>query len=213
MLFLVGMIIDLFAVGYFYFSREFKRIEYYVFYIFHLIISFISIFGALSYIGGQAICQDSTPIYISVLASAILLQVSILVTMISNLFIVLKFLHFGSNIVWLFIWVGGIECARFDSDMVVTIHSLLSLVNIITLFLYRIYGKTLGIVRFWKTLCVASLFLMLFCYLVVLIGADSPGNCHEGRFFTKLYLRYGLFELVSPLLAILFVRNESGDPR
>lgn len=133
--------------------------------------------------------------------------------MISNLFIVLKYLHFGSNIVWCFIWIATFDCHRVDFAIVSVIHMVLSFVNLVALFLYRWYGKSKGIVQFWKTSCVCSIFLMLLCYLVVLLGLTQEDLCQNGQFFAELYERYGLFELISPLLVMAFLRNESGDPR
>jgi hypothetical protein len=99
--------------------------------------------------------------------------------MISNLFIVLKFLHFGSNLVWLAVWASTLYCPRLDLTLIAIIHTLLSIANAVTLGLYRWLGKTHSIVKFWKTLCATSLILMIFCYLVVLLGLSSSSDCQE----------------------------------
>jgi hypothetical protein len=135
-----------------------------------VIVSFICIFGGLNNSDDYSGCDVSKSFYMAIASSAIVLQVSVLVTMVSNLFIVLKFLHFGSNIVWFFIWTTTLECSRIDTALIVIVHSILSIANVVTLILYRWFGKTLAIVKFWKTLCVSSIFLMIFCYLVVLLG-------------------------------------------
>lgn len=144
---------------------------------YHLIISCICIFGALSVSVDTSGCYESKSFSTAIIVSAAILQISILVTMVSNLFIVLKFLHFGSNLLWLAVWASTLECLRIDITIIALIHTLLSLGNAITLSLYRWFGKTQNIVKFWNTLCIGSLFLMIFCYLVVLLGLSSSSDC------------------------------------
>lgn len=150
------------------------------------------IFGVLGSMGSDG-CDISNSLYSSVAVSAIILQINVLVTMISNLFIVLKYLHFGSNLVWLFIWIDSIECLRIELAMIAVIHTLLSMINVISLFVYKWFGKISSIVRCWKTSCAISLFMMLFCYLLILVGTISEQNCNSSLFFATLYVRYGLF--------------------
>ncbi len=138
-------------------------------------------------------CYESKSFTTAIIVSAAILQISILVTMISNLFIVLKFLHFGSNLMWLAVWASTLDCLRVDITIIAVIHTLLSLGNAIALIMYKLFGKTKAIVKFWNTLCIGSLFLMIFCYLIVLLGLSSSSDCQEDDFSTKLYIRYGLF--------------------
>lgn len=175
--FILGIIIDICSLLYFYLQKQFKKVEYYIFYFYHLIISFITIFGAIN--SGEAItgCYVSKSFSAAIISSAAILQISILIAMISNLFIVLKYLHFGSNIMWLVVWLTTLECLRIDVTLIAFIHALLSLGNAIALFLYRWVGKTQFIVKLWKTLCIGSLFLMIFCYLIVLLGLSSSSSC------------------------------------
>lgn len=203
----LSLIIDVFSLVYFYLSGSFKKIEYYVFYIYHLILSFICIFGGINSTRSDTGCQVSHPAYLALSLSALIFQLSVLVTMVSNLFIVLKFLHFGSNILWFFLWLTSTKCDRVDFAIVGLVHAVLSVLNAATLLLYRWYGKTKGIVQFWKTLCVCSIFLMVLCYLIVLLGLTQEDSCQKGEFFAVVYERYGLFEIISPLLVTAFLRN------
>ena len=127
----------------------------------------------------------------AITSSAIILQINILVTMIANLFIVLKYLHFGSNLMWLFLWTATLDCMRIDVDLVAIIHAVLAVINVVTLFIYKIGGKTSGIVSFWKGICVISIVAMAFCFLVMLIGLTASSKCQESMLFEKAYILYG----------------------
>lgn len=93
--------------------------------------------------------------------------------MIANLFIVLKYLHFGSNVIWLFLWTTTLDCMRIDIDLIALIHAGLAIFNAFILVFYKICGKTSNIVNFWKGSCAFSIILMLFCYIVVVIGLTA----------------------------------------
>ena len=50
--------------------------------------------------------------------------------------------------------------------------------------------------------------MMLLCYLLILQGRAIPASCSSAKLFQKTYLEYGLVELVSPLLLLIFVQEE-----
>ena len=108
---------------------------------------------------------------------------------------------------WFFLWTATLECMRIDIDLIAIIHAVLAVINVCTLFIYKMVGKSAGIVRFWKSMCIVSIFMMVFCYLIVLIGLTAKSKCQESILFDKTYMIYGPFELLSPILIMIFLRN------
>ena len=47
MFFLLGLVLDVLALFYFYFTRRFSRLEYYVFYFYHILLAGIAIVGGI----------------------------------------------------------------------------------------------------------------------------------------------------------------------
>ena len=173
---MLGIIIDLLAVGYFYLNREFKKIEYYIFYSYHIVISAICLLAGLTS-AYNSHCYISRPFYLAIAANAIIFQVNAAIAMTGNLFIVLKLLHFGSNLIWTLLWSRTLYCFRVDIALVGLSHGLLSLLNAAALLFYRWQGKTAVAVKWWQSLCIVSAFVMAFCYMIVLLGLSSRPGC------------------------------------
>lgn len=128
-------------------------------------------------------CGVSEALLSSIVTSSVLFQFNTLVTMIGHLYMILKYLHCGSNLAWTIIWFTGLECDNVAVALIAIIHGLLSIINMLSLIGIKIYGKTSGVVRFWKKLTFISLIFMIFCYLIVLVGLVSGAKCQEIRFF------------------------------
>ena len=56
---------------------------------------------------------------------------------------------------------------------------------------------------------------MIGCYVAVVISDMFSSNpeCVLGNYFLQLYRYYGWVEIVLPILLLMFVRVEKGDPR
>ena len=104
---LLGCILDIFCLVYFFCQNEFRCMEYYVFYAYHIVLLLVSVIGALTTRGGNDSCEFEKEFLTSVLAGALIFFVSSLIIMASTLYFSLKYAHFGSNLVWFIIWIFG----------------------------------------------------------------------------------------------------------
>jgi len=74
-------------------------------------------------------------------------------------------------------------------------------------------GKFSLITELWKLITLISVFVMILCYLILLIGLVDGETCVDAKFIDKVYERYGILEIISPILILVFLRGEKGDPR
>lgn len=135
--------------------------------------------------------------------------------MAGDLFIVLKYLHFGSNLVWLAIWYSAEanHCSRVNHALIAFIHAILSVLNCSSILISKLLGNLFSHNSHWRTLTSISLFMMLVCYLLILVDGPIQPECHSSKFMQKTYIGYGLLEMLSPLLLLIFLREEVRDLR
>ena len=131
----------------------------------------------------------------------------------ANLYLGLKFAHFGSNIIWTFMWLEATHCHHFVIGFVGFTHGFFSLIGIVSFLIMNFMGKTQLTSKYWKYLYAISLFAMILCYLLVLIALPSSHTCSQTNLFAKTYQVFGLIEMVSPILLLIFLNTEFGDPR
>ena len=70
-----------------------------------------------------------------------ILFVNTVLVMCGPLYVMLKYLHFGSNLAWVLIWYESVHCLRYYELLIVLVHMAMSFANGITLIAYRIYGR------------------------------------------------------------------------
>jgi hypothetical protein len=149
----------------------------------------------------------------AIFTSALVFLMSSIVVMWSNLYFSLKFAHFGSNIVWFIIWILGGSCDGLLITLVAVIHGLLSVTGFLLFIVNKIMKKTSFTAKMWKAFACISLFLMIFCYILILFDLMGDALCEQEEFFKKNYQVFGLIEILSPILILIFLRVEDGDPR
>lgn len=204
---LLGCILDLFAMVYFFCMGEFKCLEYYVFYGYHVILAIVSCVGAMTSRSNNY-CSFETQFIVAIFASAFILLLSSVIIMASTLYFSLKYAHFGSNIVWFLMWLFGETCVSIPVTLVAVIHGLLSFTGFLLFIINKFQRKTSFSAKLWKVFTCVSVTLMIVCYLIILFGLIGGPSCQSAEFFKKNYEIYGLLEIVSPILILIFLKGE-----
>lgn len=88
----------------------------------------------------------------------------------NNLYFSLKYAHFGSNLVWFLIWILGKSCVSIPVTLVAVVHGLLSVTGFFLFVINKFMRKTSFSAKMWKAFTCLSLFMMIFCYVVILFG-------------------------------------------
>lgn len=210
--YILGIIVDLLACVYFFCSTTFRKLEFYIVIGFHVLIALVQSFGGIAPLL-KSECGIGSCLFFAVVGSNIILLVNTAIVMWGPLYLMLKYLHFGSNLTWVFIWFEGVQCLRSYEVFIVLVHVAMSVANGVTLLAYRFYGRETGIVRCWRALNIICTILMLLCWLCALVSGFAYEDCPEARYMQRAYQRYGVFEIFPPLLILIFLRNENGDPR
>jgi uncharacterized membrane protein YkvI len=73
--------------------------------------------------------------------------------------------------------------------------------------------KNANTAKFWKQIYAFSIALMLFCFIVSLIATSSGKSCGTADMFILTYQKFGAIEIISPVLLLIFLNTEMGDPR
>lgn len=132
----------------------------------------------------------------------------------ANLYFGLKYAHLGSNIVWTFMFFGESNgCGQVLIAIIASIHGVISVIGLITFVVLKILRKTTCTAKCWKYIISISIICMLFCYLLCILELLVPLKCQKASYFINSYKIYGLIELVSPILLLIFLKTEVGDPR
>lgn len=171
--FSLSAIFDTIMLVYFFFSRDFKKGFYYVFFVFHWIISLICLAGGISKLADR-MCSFASTVISGVLAASVIFQFNAIIGMIGKTDFVLKYLHFGSNMVWLIFWytTPSATFAHVGVSVVGFVHCGLSIVNFMFLVFAGILGKGYNSIIFWRVMTAFSIVMMIVCYLVVIIGVQ-----------------------------------------
>ena len=190
----MSFVVDLSALCYFSFTKKFNRVMFYVYYIYHWIISLICMVLGIVHFFKFHSCTLTEQVNSTIFAVTVIMQVHILVAMLGDLFLVLKYLHFGCNLVWTFLWylLALGKCSQVYVEIVGVIHVLLGLVNFFTFFSGYVFGSNSFLAKRWKLLTLVSIFMMMLCYLVVLVGEQQVIHCSSLKYFLQLYMRFGL---------------------
>ena len=97
-------------------------------------------------------CKLTEQVNSTVFVVTVIMQVDILVAMLGDLFLVLKYLHFGCDLVWTFLWylLALGKCSQVYVEIVGVIHVLLGLVNFFTFFSGSVFGSNSFLAKRWK---------------------------------------------------------------
>lgn len=195
MFFLLGALLDLLSLIYFYATKHFSRLEYYVFFIFHVLITGLTIVLAFSFSKSNgSSCSIRNTFLGTILCLNLGLICSIFFVMMFNLYFVLKYAHFGCNIVWAFLWAAGInECQHFGVSLVGFLHGFLSVMGLVSFLVMNLMKKTSVTSKGWKQFYVISIIIMVFSYLLILLSSLSDISCPSTNLFVKSYRIFGIF--------------------
>ena len=142
------------------------------------------------------------------------LLASTVIIMWANLYFALKYAHLGSNVVWTFMWmIGGNFCAHGLIAMIACIHGILSISGLVIFIGLKFFRKTSFTEKVWKYLMILSIGAMLFCFLMCIFELLIPEKCQNVSHFRQSYKIFGLIEVLSPVLLIIFLKTDVGDPR
>jgi len=128
-------------------------------------------------------CELGKLLFLTIVSSNIILMISVVIVMVGTLFNVLKYLHFGSNITWVLVWIGALSCGSFLVGLIAMIHGMLCMLNTVFLIVYWCHGKYSSVVRFWRMIALLSLLLMLLCWLISVLGVIAHDSCLRDNYF------------------------------
>ena len=169
---------------------------------------------ALTKVSKQFDCSFTHEYIGTVLFLNLNLLASTVIIMWANLYFALKYAHLGSNVVWTFMWIiGGSFCAHGLIALIASIHGLLSISGLVIFIVMIFLRKTSFTEKIWKYLMIFSIGAMLFCFLMCIFELLIPENCQNVSHFRSSYKIFGLIEVISPVLLIIFLKTDVGDPR
>ena len=107
MFFLLGLVLDALTMFYFYFTTRFSRLEYYVFYCYHILLAALAVIGGVYFHEqNEGACGAAQNVFLGAATFINLVFItSAFFVMWTNLYLALKFAHLGSNIIWTFMWL------------------------------------------------------------------------------------------------------------
>lgn len=106
--------------------------------------------------------------------------------MAGEIYFVMKFLHFGSNLIWTILSYTIIvnSYSHLEVTLVGLFHAVLSLSNFMFLIGVKVMARGLGHMKTWRVMALISVLTMMLCYMMVLLGSQ---HIHKGASI-KLYL-------------------------
>lgn len=205
--YILGSLLDLFLLFYFIFTKDFNRMEYYILFAFHLIVTGLCVIVAVVHVANDTDCKIKHLFMGAALFLCIIFIVSALIIMVANMYFGLKFAHFGCNIMWTFLWIQSSSCNNFFVLAIGVIHGILSIFGLLCFIVMNLMRKSRQTARFWKQIYAVSIFLMILCYLMSFLGGISVGDCEQGRFFMLTYQKYGIFEIIGTVLLLCYMNS------
>lgn len=211
--FMLAGLLDLFLLIWFLCTSRFTRLEYYVMFGFHFIVGGFTFIYCLIQSFSSNDCIVKNPYLGTVMAISAVFIVSAFFVMWCNLYFSLKFAHLGCNVIWTIFWIQCAFCGHILIGMIGIIHVVLSLIGLICFVVMNFMKKTSKTAKMWKQLYILSIILMIVCYVASFIGEPTSKDCMPGHLFFLTYQKFGAVEIISPVLLLMFLHTEMGDPR
>lgn len=130
-----------------------------------------------------------------------------------NLFPALRLAHCGANLSWSLLWLIADADTKENTRILGLSHGIMSLAGVAILGLVEALGKIKLSVMIWRysiKLNIVGLFL------VWIYSLTAPADDQEAKgvyLYNNAYAKLGLGEILSPLLYLVFMNIEQGDPR
>lgn len=207
---------------YFYCNWRFPRAEFYIYYIIHFVVCCFLAARGMIYLGVERTgCYDGTALIQTVLIAALIMNIGGVFVLVMPLELGIKCLNSGGSLFWAAFWLlnrdQGVRCTEgVDiNDIISLVHLLFFTISICTFLYVKFCSKTYASAKCWRWIVFISWLAMIGCYVSAVITGLLTSNveCMLGNYFLQLYRYYGWIELVLPLLLLMFVRLEKGDPR
>jgi hypothetical protein len=164
-----------------------------------------------SFAGGD--CDIKNSFLGTCFALTVVFAISAIIVMYFNLYFSLKFANLGCNIVWTAFWIQSSYCGSIFIAAIGFIHGVLSALGLLSFIVMSVLRKSTTTAKFWKQIYVVSIALMVFCFVIALIATSSSRSCGSEEMFVLTYQKFGAIEIVSPVLLLIFLHTEMGDPR
>lgn len=209
----LGFILDLVSTLYFVLNEGFSRVEYYVYYSIHLI-AFIGMGFGLLFINDEEIdasCPDFTWVRVGCLWSRLTFFAVSLTLMQANLYLGLRWTHCGANLIWVALWFLQPVPRPSNTMAIGLVHAVIAGASALALLAMEAAGRGKTFIDIWQTLVKISMVGLAISWAYSALQYWKIEG--QGHLFVSVYFKYGLVELVSPLLYLIFVNVEQGDPR
>lgn len=129
-----------------------------------------------------------------------------------NLFPALRLAHCGANLSWTLLWLIADAETKENTRILGLSHGIMSLAGVAVLGLVEALGKIKLSVMIWRysiKLNIIGLFLVWIYSLTAPADQEAKGL----YLYNNAYAKLGLGEILSPLLYLVFMNVEQGDPR
>lgn len=204
--YILGALLDLFLLFYFLFTQAFNRMEYYIMFIFHVFFAGFTLIVCLVEAAMSNDCPAKSSFLGASLALTLIFVINAFLVMWCNLYFALKFANLGCNLVWTFFWLQN-SCSNAFVSMIGAIHGFLSIVGLLIFVIFNFIGKKTSTARFWKQIFFLSIVLMIFCYVLAFLAEGSASTCDGSHLFVLAYQKFGLIEIISPILLLIFMNT------
>ncbi len=116
---------------------------YYVFYAYHWIITLVIISQGIDPLRKNSSCELTQSLVYSVIFVTVRLQINSIIGMAGNIHMILKYLHFGGNWIWVGFWIvlRNHRCYDFGGQLIAFFHAVLALFNFVQLIIAKVGGR------------------------------------------------------------------------
>lgn len=84
----------------------------------------------------------------------------------AHLYTVLRFVHFGANLFWTFLWILPSEHYYIGIDLISIYHLIATVIGICTIAFVSFIGKNGYSSNCWRLILIMNIFGLIFCYIV-----------------------------------------------
>jgi hypothetical protein len=151
------------------FTAMFNRMEYFILFGYQVVLLGVAIVVNIVQ-AGKSDCSIKYGFMGSTLCLSIIFIVNAVIVMWANLYFGLKYINFGSNILWCFLWVQSWECSCTLIGIIGVIHGLLSVVGVVVFLVLNLLKKNNTTAKCYKYLYTISIILLIFCYIICWIA-------------------------------------------
>ena len=130
-----------------------------------------------------------------------------------NLFPALRLAHCGANLSWSLLWLIADAETKENTRILGLSHGIMSLAGVAILGLVEALGKIKLSVMIWRYSIKLNIIGLFLAWIYSLTAPADDQEAKGVYLYNNAYAKLGLGEILSPLLYLVFMNVEQGDPR